>query len=197
MKLSNVFTSSRLVLAPIIYVLYFLPDWVPFINPKITILIIIPIFIFMEFTDFLDGYYARLHNQVDDFGKIFDPFADVVANITVLFCFLMDGFLFAPFFLIIVYREFGIMFLRMKARGEGITIGAKMGGKTKTVLYIIAASVSMFLKLEKIYAFLPPAISRYILYFNWLLYFAAVILSLASFTDYITSYLNKRRTADE
>ncbi|EMB23824.1 CDP-diacylglycerol-glycerol-3-phosphate 3-phosphatidyltransferase [Treponema denticola OTK] len=197
MKLSNVFTSSRLVLAPIIYVLYFLPDWVPFINPKITILIIIPIFIFMEFTDFLDGYYARLHNQVDDFGKIFDPFADVVANITVLFCFLMDGFLFAPFFLIIVYREFGIMFLRMKARGEGITIGAKMGGKTKTVLYIVAASVSMFLKLEKIYAFLPPIVTRYILYFNWLLYFAAVILSLASFTDYITSYLNTRRTADE
>lgn len=151
----------------------------------------------MEFTDFLDGYYARLHNQVDDFGKIFDPFADVVANITVLFCFLMDGFLFAPFFLIIVYREFGIMFLRMKARGEGITIGAKMGGKTKTVLYIVAASVSMFLKLEKIYTFLPTAISQYILYFNWLLYFAAVILSLASFTDYITSYLNTRRTADE
>ena len=151
----------------------------------------------MEFTDFLDGYYARLHNQVDDFGKIFDPFADVVANITVLFCFLMDGFLFAPFFLIIVYREFGIMFLRMKARGEGITIGAKMGGKTKTVLYIIAASVSMFLKLEKIYSFLPPALTQYILYFNWLLYFAAVILSLASFTDYITSYLNTRRTADE
>lgn len=197
MKLSNIFTSSRLVLAPIIYVLYFLSDWVPFISPKITILIIIPIFIFMEFTDFLDGYYARLHNQVDDFGKIFDPFADVVANITVLFCFLMDGFLFAPFFLIIVYREFGIMFLRMKARGEGITIGAKMGGKTKTVLYIVAASVSMFLKLEKIYAFLPPILTRYILYFNWLLYFAAVILSLASFTDYITSYLNTRRTADE
>ena len=92
MKLSNIFTSSRLVLAPIIYVLYFLPDWIPFISPKITILIIIPIFIFMEFTDFLDGYYARLHNQVDDFGKIFDPFADVVANITVLFCFLMNGF---------------------------------------------------------------------------------------------------------
>ena len=92
MKLSNIFTSSRLVLAPIIYVLYFLPDWIPFISPKITILIIIPIFIFMEFTDFLDGYYARLHNQVDDFGKIFDPFADVVANVTVLFCF--DGRLF-------------------------------------------------------------------------------------------------------
>ncbi|UTC62191.1 CDP-diacylglycerol--glycerol-3-phosphate 3-phosphatidyltransferase [Treponema sp. OMZ 788] len=197
MKLSNVFTSSRLVLAPLIYVLYFLPEWLPFINPKITILIIIPIFIFMEFTDFLDGYYARQRNQVDEFGKIFDPFADVVANVTVLFCFLMDGLLFAPFFLIIVYREFGIMFLRMKARGEGMTIGAKMGGKTKTVLYIVAASVSMFLKLEQIYVFLPPALTRYVTYFNWLLYFAAVILSLASFADYLTSYLNTRRENDE
>ncbi|UTC74525.1 CDP-diacylglycerol--glycerol-3-phosphate 3-phosphatidyltransferase [Treponema sp. OMZ 792] len=197
MKLSNVFTSSRLVLAPLIYVLYFLPEWLPFINPKITILIIIPIFIFMEFTDFLDGYYARRNNQVDEFGKIFDPFADVVANVTVLFCFLMDGLLFAPFFLIIVYREFGIMFLRMKARGEGMTIGAKMGGKTKTVLYIVAASVSMFLKLEQIYVFLPPALTRYVTYFNWLLYFAAVILSLTSFADYLTSYLNTRRENDE
>ena len=90
MKLSNIFTSSRLLLAWMIYVLYFLPDWIPFISPKITILIIIPIFIFMEFTDFLDGYYARLHNQVDDFGKIFDPFADVVANVTVLCSLLFD-----------------------------------------------------------------------------------------------------------
>ncbi|AGT43579.1 CDP-diacylglycerol--glycerol-3-phosphate 3-phosphatidyltransferase [Treponema pedis] len=188
MKISNVFTSSRLVFAPLIYVLYFLPHWFSAVNPKITILLIIPIFIYMEFTDYLDGYYARLRNEVDDFGKIFDPFADVFANITVLFCFMLDGFLFAPLFLIIVYREFGIMFLRMKARGEGITIGAKKGGKTKTVFYIIAASVSMFLKLERIYSFLPKLYTQYILYFNWFLYGAAVILSLTSFIDYITSY---------
>ncbi len=142
----------------------------------------------MEFNDYLDGYYARLRNEVDDFGKIFDPFADVFANITVLFCFMLDGFLFAPLFLIIVYREFGIMFLRMKARGEGITIGAKKGGKTKTVFYIIAASISMFLKLERIYSFLPKLYIQYILYFNWFLYGVAVILSLTSFIDYITSY---------
>ena len=112
-------------LSPIIFIIYFLPDWLSFVNPKVSIVILILIFIYAEFTDFLDGYYAREHNQVDDFGKIFDPFADVIINITVMFCFMQDGFLNPILFLIILYREFGIMFLRMKARGEGITIAAK------------------------------------------------------------------------
>ncbi len=80
------------------------------------------------------------------------------------------------------------MLLRMKARGEGISIGAKMGGKTKTVFYITAISVSLFLKLGQIYAFLPSQYQLYIFYFNQGLYIVAVILSIASFIDYIVSY---------
>lgn len=189
MKTSNMFTSSRLILAPIIFVLYFLPYKVSFINPKISIVILIVIFIYAEFTDFLDGYYARRNNQVDDFGKIFDPFADVVINITMLFCFMLDGFLYPALFLIILYREFGIMFLRMKARGEGLTIAAKKGGKAKTVFYIIAAGISLFLKLAEIYSFLQDKYFTYIRYFNIALYIAAVFLSLVSFADYVISYL--------
>ncbi len=188
MKLSNFYSASRLVIAPILYALYFLPTWLPIISPKITIVIIIPLFAFMEFTDFLDGYYARKRNEVSDFGKIFDPFADVVANVTMLFCFMLDGIVYAPIFLIILYREFGIMFLRMKARGEGISIGAKMGGKTKTVFYITAISVSIFLKFGQIYAFLPDLYQTYIYYFNQALYVLAVLLSVGSFLDYVVSY---------
>ncbi len=188
MKLSDFYSALRLFIAPVLYVLYFLPTWIPAVDPRITIALIIPLFTFMEFTDFLDGYYARKLNQVSDFGKIFDPFADVVANITMLFCFMLDGFVYAPVFLIILYREFGIMLLRMKARGEGISIGAKMGGKTKTVFYITAISVSLFIKLGQIYAFLPDLYVRYLFYFNQFLYFVAVILSIASFMDYILSY---------
>ena len=100
MKVSNFFTGSRMFLSPIIFIIYFLPDWVSFVNPKISIVTLILIFIYAEFTDFLDGYYAREHNQVDDFGKIFDPFADVIINITVMFCFMQDGFLSPILFLI-------------------------------------------------------------------------------------------------
>ncbi len=188
MKLSNFYSASRIVIAPILYLLYFLPTWLPAVSPKITIIIILPLFAFMEFTDFLDGYYARKRNEVSDFGKIFDPFADVVANVTMLFCFMLDGIVYAPIFLIILYREFGIMLLRMKARGEGISIGAKMGGKTKTVFYITAISVSLLLKLGQIYALLPELYQTYLFYFNQFLYVVAVILSVASFIDYVVSY---------
>jgi CDP-diacylglycerol--glycerol-3-phosphate 3-phosphatidyltransferase len=188
MKVSNFFTGSRMFLSPIIFIIYFLPDWVSFVNPKISIVTLILIFIYAEFTDFLDGYYAREHNQVDDFGKIFDPFADVIINITVMFCFMQDGFLNPILFLIILYREFGIMFLRMKARGEGITIAAKKGGKTKTVFYITGAGISLFLKFVSIYGFLPQPYFNYMLYFNKAVYAAAVILSVLSFTDYLLSY---------
>ncbi len=188
MKLADFYSALRLMIAPVLYVLYFLPTWIPGVDPKITIALIIPLFAFMEFTDFLDGYYARKLNQISDFGKIFDPFADVVANVTMLLCFMLDGIVYAPVFLIILYREFGIMLLRMKARGEGISIGAKMGGKTKTVFYITAISVSLFLRLGQIYAFLPELYQQYIFYFNQVLYFIAVILSVASFIDYVLSY---------
>ncbi len=195
MKLSNFYSASRLVIAPILYLLYFLPTWLPVISPKITILIIIPLFAFMEFTDFLDGHYARKFNQVSNFGKIFDPFTDVVANVTMLLCFMLDGVVYSPIFLIILYREFGIMFLRMKARGEGISIAAKKGGKTKTVFYIVALSVSLFYKLAKIYAFLPDLYQNYVFYFNQALYLVAVILSVGSFFDYLISYKKTMQTS--
>ncbi len=188
MKISNFFTGSRLFLSPIIFAVYFLPDWVSFVKAEVSIVILIVLFIYAEFTDFLDGYYARCRNQVDDFGKIFDPFADVVINITVMFCFMLDGFFHPVLFLIILYREFGIMFLRMKARGEGLTIGAKKGGKAKTVFYITALGVSLFLKFAGIYGFLPQPYFVRIVYFNRGLYIAAAGLSLLSFADYLLSY---------
>lgn len=187
MNISNFYSALRLIIAPFLYVLYFLPEWLPEVNPKITIMIIIPLFAFMEFTDFLDGYYARKNNAVTDFGKIFDPFTDAVANITMMLCLMLDGIVFVPIFIIILYREFGIMLLRMKARGEGISIAAKKGGKTKTVVYITAISFSIFFKFTQIYGILPEY-QIYIFYFVQVLFVLAVVLSVASFMDYLISY---------
>ena len=35
------------------------------------------VFVIASLTDYIDGQIARKHNQVSDFGKLFDPFADV------------------------------------------------------------------------------------------------------------------------
>lgn len=187
MKLPDFFTASRIVLAPIFFILYFLPAWFG-INVKIIIAVLIPLFAFMQFTDFLDGYFARKNNQVSDFGKLFDPFADVLANLTVLFCFTVDGFLFPIFFLIIIYREVSIMFLRMLARGENVTIGAKTGGKIKTVLYIVTGGFSLFLKMCQTYSLLNENVYSILFVLNTCIYAVAAVSAVLSFAEYFFLY---------
>lgn len=186
MQLANFFTASRIVLAPIFFVIYFLPGYVN-ISPKITLLILVPIFAYMQFTDFLDGYVARKYNMVSDFGKLFDPFADVLANMVVLFCFTLDNLIPSIFFLVIFYREVSIIFVRMLAIKKGLVIGAKMLGKIKTVLYIAVGGMSLFIKLCNIYYFGKDAILIFNI-FNLCLCSLAVFFSILSFYFYLMDY---------
>ena len=187
MQMANFFTTSRIVLAPMFFIIYFLPTYVVDISPKITLVILIPLFAYMQFTDFLDGYTARKYNIVSDFGKLFDPFADVLANMAVLFCFTIDKLLPSIFFLIILYREVSIVFVRMLAIKKGLVIGAKMLGKIKTVLYISVGAVSLFIKLCEAYDIFLNTISMFKV-FNIMLYGLAVIFSLLSFYFYLNAY---------
>lgn len=149
MKFSNALSASRIILAPVFLIIFFLPSW--FFNvdniDKIIILILIPLFIFIQITDYLDGKVARTTNTVTDFGKHFDPFCDALANLTIMFCFMSEDFFQLVLFIVILYREFGITFLRMLAAQHHFAIPAKMGGKVKTVMYISAAGFSLLIKL--------------------------------------------------
>ena len=186
MQLANFFTASRIVLAPIFFVVYFLPNYIN-VSPKVTLVILIPLFTYMQFTDFLDGYVARKYNMVSDFGKLFDPFADVLANVAVLFCFTLDGFLPSVFFLIVLYREISIVFVRMLAIKKGLVIGAKMLGKIKTVLYISVGGMSLFIRLCLAYNVEKGIISIFTI-LNIILYSLAGIFSILSFYFYVVDY---------
>lgn len=187
MKLANFFTALRIALAPIFFALFFLPTWTGY-GTVISVFIMVPLFLFMEFTDYLDGYYARKFNEVSDFGKIFDPFADVLANLTVLFAFVLTGYLPAFLFLIILYREMGIMFVRMLAARKGVAIAARKGGKTKTVLYIVAAGVSLAIESGLRLEILPAELLSPFRWGNLTLYIIAVLASILSFVDYLRNF---------
>jgi CDP-diacylglycerol--glycerol-3-phosphate 3-phosphatidyltransferase len=103
----------------------------------------VPLLIFAELTDYYDGKYARKHNQVTDFGKVFDPFADVFLNVTVFFCLVLSGYMPGFILLFIIYREISMTFIRLVAIQEGVAIGARKGGKTKTVLYIASSFAAL------------------------------------------------------
>lgn len=85
-------------------------------------------------TDIADGIIARNFNMVSDFGKAFDPVADKLTQIAMLFC-LVTRFpnMWLPLILLIVKEIFaGITGLMMVKRG--IVIGADWHGKVTTVL---------------------------------------------------------------
>ena len=64
MKIADIFTLIRIILAPVFLIIYFVPEWFGF-GTVLSVWILLPLIIFAEFTDFLDGYFARKYNQVE------------------------------------------------------------------------------------------------------------------------------------
>jgi len=192
MKTATKITFCRIFCAPFFFIIYFLPAWLrqfPFLLP-VSVFIMIPILAFAEFTDYLDGKYARNHNQVSDFGKVFDPFADVFLNVTVFLCLVLSGYMPAVILLFIIYREISMTFIRLVAIQEGVAIGARKGGKTKTVLYIIscfftlAIESALRLRLFSADDFLVRA-GKVV---SLALFILCLVLSYISFVDYLINF---------
>ena len=191
MKTSNGFTLTRILFAPLFFILYFIPIWTGSFT-KISLLIAIPLLCFAEFTDFLDGHYARKHNEVSDFGKIFDPFADVILHMTTFVCLMFSigstgGYTPRFVFILIMYREMSQTFLRMVAAKKGIAIAARKGGKIKTVCYVVSGFYALFLETLVRLDCVPE-------YFGTLkivaicFFVLSLILSYASFIDYLIHF---------
>jgi CDP-diacylglycerol--glycerol-3-phosphate 3-phosphatidyltransferase len=145
MRTADKFTFCRILLAPVIFIFYFIPSFFPDFS-HFSIIIVLPLTIFAEFTDFLDGFYARRHNSVSDFGKIFDPFADVMLHLSLFVAFTVSGYLPPFMLLLILYREFSMLFIRLLAVQKGVTIAARKGGKAKTFLYVVAVFFTLALE---------------------------------------------------
>lgn len=191
MKLSNKFTFVRILYAPIFLLLYFLPIYTGKFA-ALSMYIAIPLLIFAEFTDYLDGHYARKKNEVSDFGKMFDPFADVFLHLSTFVCYMasfgsMGGYMNPIFFILIMWREIAQNFLRMVAAKQGVAIAARKGGKFKTVMYIVAGFYALFLELL-VRIDCVPACFGTLKVVSTVLFVICVILSYASFIDYLVHF---------
>lgn len=199
MKLSNKFTFVRIIYAPIFVLLYFIPMWIKPFSPdfasllaKIFMCIAIPCLLFAELTDFLDGFYARKNNEVSDFGKLFDPFADVILHLTTMICYMFTfgsegGYMYPVLFMLLMIREFSQNFLRMVAAKQGVAIAARKGGKLKTVVYIVSGFYALFLECLVRFEVIPPFFGALKIAAS-VLFVICVILSYVSFIDYLSHF---------
>ncbi|HAK45941.1 MAG TPA: CDP-diacylglycerol--glycerol-3-phosphate 3-phosphatidyltransferase [Spirochaeta sp.] len=142
MNLPTKITVFRIILAPIFFVIYFIPEWTGNFAAA-SVYILIPMMIVMELSDALDGYIARKHNLVTDLGKILDPFSDVISRVTFFICFTFTGIMPLWTLLIIIYRELGVTFLRMMMMGRGTAMAASIWGKAKAITYTAASALGI------------------------------------------------------
>jgi len=196
MNLANKLTFFRLFLAPVFFIIYLLPNFFPslFAQAGWTIPVLWLIFITCEITDLLDGLAARKLGETSDFGRLFDPFADTLMQITCFLCFVMDGIFHVLPLLLVIYREFGILFIRNLMLKKGATMGARLGGKIKTVCYIIAAGAALLAaslrRLDVFKSFFIP-----VLLGANILFLISVVVSIVSFIDYFLIYRKTEQKA--
>jgi len=183
MSVANKLTFFRIILAPLFFIIYRLPDaraiW--------TVPVLWFIYVISEITDLLDGIAARKYNEVSDFGKFFDPFADTLMQLTCFLCFALDGILPAILYLLVIYREFSILFIRNLMLKKGIIMGARTSGKIKTVSYIIAGGAALLFSslqrlsvFERLFKYIKPGVIT--------VFLISVIFSIISFIDYLIVY---------
>jgi CDP-diacylglycerol--glycerol-3-phosphate 3-phosphatidyltransferase len=190
MTLADKVTSLRIILAPLFFIVYF---W--FAPPPalywLPVLLLWFIFILSELTDMFDGMAARKMGEVSDFGKLFDPFADTLVQLTFFLCFVMDGILPLFLFIFVLYREFSILFVRNLMLRKGVAMGARMSGKVKTVTYI--ATEALALAADSVRRLSPlfgdkTGVFPVLLWTARVLFVVSVLFSILSFADYVKVY---------
>jgi CDP-diacylglycerol--glycerol-3-phosphate 3-phosphatidyltransferase len=130
---------------------------------------------------------ARRLNQASDFGKLFDPFADTLMQVTCFFCFAIDNIFPSALFVVVLYREFSILFVRNLMLRKGVAMGARGSGKVKTVTYITAASVALLytsLRRLAIAESLQPLVKVTAI----IIFGVSALFSILSFFDYVSVY---------
>ncbi len=94
MTLANWITSSRFILAPIIY-------WQLTIGTQSSIIWALTLLVLAGLTDVADGWAARSRNEVSELGKVLDPLADKLVTGGVLLALTVKWGL--PVWMVLIY----------------------------------------------------------------------------------------------
>ena len=143
-NLPNLVTWFRILMIPLIVGIFYLPDaWMHSESKNIAAT---AIFVFGALTDWLDGYLARVLNQMSAFGAFLDPVADKLLVAGALVVLLQLGRVEPLVALIIIGREIAISALRewMARIGQSKSVAVALIGKLKTTGQMIAIPLLLF-----------------------------------------------------
>ena len=132
----NILTILRFIFIPIILYFIFTGNYV----------LGIVFFTISGVTDVLDGFIARKFNLISNFGKLMDPLADKLTQISVLASFVAVDII--PFWIlvIVILKELIMVVGASFLYGKDVVVYSKWYGKLATVLFYLAIVISLITK---------------------------------------------------
>lgn len=139
----NILTILRFIFIPFILYFIFTGNYV----------LGIVFFTISGITDVLDGFIARKFNLVSNFGKLMDPLADKLTQISVLACLVKVDII--PFWIlvIVILKELLMVVGASFLYGKDVVVYSKWYGKLATVLFYLAIVISLITKLFNLTGF--------------------------------------------
>ncbi len=172
MNWANLVTYLRLLLIPVVILVYF--SGLAWANVWALIL-----FSVASLSDLLDGYLARKLDQTSEFGAFLDPVADklLVAAVLIMLVAVYPILMWPT--LVIISREILISALRewMASKGKRAAVAVAFSGKLKTTFQLIALGALLLA---------DPGLPQWIFNIGFYLLLAAAALSLYSMGLYFS-----------
>ena len=172
MTVPNAITLARIVVLPLFV-------WLYLAGHLVSALILL---VLSGISDLFDGMIARKFNQITYLGKLLDPVADKLTQVTVMACLSVDFIQVRYLLAVCVIKEFcqGIGGLILLHRGAKLE-GARWYGKVSTFIFYGAMSAMVFWK---------DSMKEWILY--TLIGLVALIMLFALFR-YMRDFFNIKR----
>jgi len=135
-NIPNILTIIRFILIPFIYM--------SVLSEKYLTAIII--FTISALTDILDGYIARKYNYITDIGKLIDPLADKLTQLSLLLSLAILKILPWWIFGVVFIKEFVLVVsASVLYSRKDVVVYSKWYGKLATTLFYLAIVVSLVL----------------------------------------------------
>lgn len=141
------------------------------------------IFTISGITDVLDGIIARKFNLISDFGKLMDPLADKLNQISIIAVLTIKGII--PFWIlgILLAKELSMILGASFLYEKNTVVSSSWYGKLATVILYIAVVLSLIGNALKI--------DFLIKYYIYLMYFA-IFFTLFALIMYVQVFLSKK-----
>ena len=169
----NILTIFRILLIP--FIIFFITK-----NDYIFAFVFLLI---SGLTDVLDGFIARRLNLISDFGKLMDPLADKLTQISIVIMLVIKSFI--PFWIliIIIFKEIIMVSGASFLYGNNTVVSSKWFGKLATVVLYIAIFFSIIIAQFN----LPEIYST----FNFYIYCVAIVATIFSLIMYFRLFIPK------